>query len=123
NRYRKEGAAYVQPVFAYKRKYGNSITGGYVYRADKRSSFYGVYICGDYTSKRIWGIKQENRLLAAVRQIGVSPQGIASFATDERGNIYVVGYEGMIYQIDFTSAIFEESALTRRSNSAVSGAR
>ena len=106
NRYRKEGAAYTPPVFAYRRKYGNSITGGYVYRGDKQSSFYGVYICGDYTSKRIWGLTQENRKLKTVRQIGLSPQGIASFATDEQGNIYVVGYEGMIYKLDFTSANF-----------------
>jgi putative heme-binding domain-containing protein len=106
NRYRKDGAAYTPPVFAYRRKYGNSITGGYVYRGDKQSSFYGVYICGDYTSKRIWGLTQENRKLKTVRQIGLSPQGIASFATDEQGNIYVVGYEGMIYKLDFTSANF-----------------
>jgi len=106
NRYRKDGAAYTPPVFAYRRKYGNSITGGYVYRGDKQSSFYGVYICGDYTSKRIWGLTQENRKLKTVRQIGLAPQGIASFATDEQGNIYVVGYEGMIYKLDFTSANF-----------------
>jgi putative heme-binding domain-containing protein len=108
NRYRKEGVNYVPPVFAYKRKYGNSITGGYVYRGDKRSSFYGVYICGDYTSHRIWGLTQENRSLKTVRQIGMSPQGIASFATDERGDIYIVGYEGMIYQLDFTGAAFDD---------------
>jgi glucose/arabinose dehydrogenase len=109
NQYRKEGEVYVAPVFAYRRKYGNSITGGYVYRGDKRSSFYGVYICGDYTSKRIWGLTQENRVLKTVRQIGTSPQFIASFGTDEAGNIYVVGYEGMVYKIDFESAVFEAS--------------
>jgi glucose/arabinose dehydrogenase len=108
NRYRKEGCAYVPPVFAYKRKYGNSVTGGYVYRGDKRSSFYGVYICGDYTSHRIWGLKQKERTLQIVRQIGASPQGIASFGTDERGNIYLVGYEGMVYWLDFTVASFDE---------------
>jgi putative heme-binding domain-containing protein len=106
NRYRKEGVAYVPPVFAYRRKYGNSITGGYVYRGDKRSSFYGIYICGDYTSHRIWGVAQEGRVLKTVMQIGTAPQGIASFAEDEQGNLYVVGYEGMIYQIDFTDAVF-----------------
>ncbi len=110
NRYRKEGVDYVPPVFAYKRKYGNSVTGGYVYRGDKRSSFYGVYICGDYTSKRIWGLTQENRSLKSIRQIGTAPQGIASFGTDEQGNIYVVGYEGMVYKLDFTGAVFDESA-------------
>ena len=108
NRYRKEGEIYVPPIFAYRRKYGNSITGGYVYRGDKRSSFYGVYVCGDYTSKRIWGLTQENRSLKTVRQIATSPQFIASFATDEQGNIYVVGYEGMIYKIDFESAVFDQ---------------
>lgn len=104
NRYRKTGATYISPVFAYRRKYGNSITGGYVYRADKASPFYGVYICGDYTSHRIWGVRQENRTLKDVRQIGMSPQNIASFGTDEAGEIYIVGYEGMIYKLDFSNA-------------------
>jgi putative heme-binding domain-containing protein len=108
NKYRKEGASYTPPVFAYRRKFGNSITGGYVYRGDKNSSFYGVYICGDYTSHRIWGVTQENRALKTVRQIAMAPQNIASFAQDEAGNIYVVGYEGMIYRLDFSGARFDE---------------
>ncbi len=107
NRYRKDGVNYVPPVFAYRRKFGNSITGGYVYRGDKRSSFYGVYICGDYTSRRIFGLKQQDRALQVVRQIGTAPQGIASFAIDERGEIYLVGYEGMVYQLDLAGAVFE----------------
>ena len=109
NRYRKDGASYIPPVFAYRRKFGNSITGGYVYRGDKRSSFYGVYICGDYTSHRIFGLKQQDRTLQVVRQIGTAPQSIASFAEDEQGNLYVVGYEGMIYKLDFADAVFEAS--------------
>jgi len=108
NHYRRKEENYVAPVFAYRRKYGNSITGGYVYRGDKHSSFYGVYICGDYTSHRSFGLKQEDRALQIVRQIGTSPQGIASFATDERGEIYVVGYEGMVYQLDLTTTSFDD---------------
>jgi putative heme-binding domain-containing protein len=108
NKYRKEGAAYTPPVFAYRRKFGNSITGGFVYRGDKNSSFYGAYICGDYTSKRIFAIKQENRLLKSVRQIATAPQFLASFGTDEVGNVYVVGYEGMVFKLDFTTARFND---------------
>lgn len=107
NQFRKEGRTYTPPVFAYRRKYGNSITGGYVYRRDKNSSFYGVYICGDYTSKRIFGLTQENGVLKMTRQIGVVPQRLVSFSEDEAGNLYAVGYEGTIYQIDFTEARFE----------------
>jgi len=108
NRYRKEGVTYVPPVFAYRLKFGNSITGGYVYRGDKHSSFYGVYICGDYTSQHIFGLNQQNRALQVVRQIGTAPQGIASFAADERGEIYVVGYEGMVYQLDLSGTNFDD---------------
>jgi putative heme-binding domain-containing protein len=107
NRYRQDGVTYTSPVFAYRRKFGNSITGGYVYRGDPRSSFYGVYICGDYSSRRLFGVRQQDRRLRAVRQIGTAPQGIASFTEDEAGNLYVVGYEGMVYRLDLADAVFE----------------
>jgi putative heme-binding domain-containing protein len=107
NQYRKEGRTFTPPVFAYGRKYGNSITGGYVYRGEKGSSFDGVYLCGDYTSKRIFGVTQEKGVLKSVRQIGTVPQGLVSFGTDEAGRIYVVGFQGMVYLIDFSGARFD----------------
>jgi len=109
NQYRKEGRNFTPPLFAYKRKYGASVTGGHVYRADKQSSFYGVYICGDYISKRIFGLTQEKGVLKTVHEIGRIPQGLVSFGIDEAGHIYAVGYEGMIYQLDFTEARFDET--------------
>jgi glucose/arabinose dehydrogenase len=107
NQFRKEGLTYTKPLFAYRRKYGNSITGGHVYRGDKTSSFYGVYVCGDYNSKRIFGLTQQDGVLKTVRQIGVVSQRLVSFGEDESGNIYAVGYEGTIYQLDFSGARFE----------------
>lgn len=106
NKYRREKVEYVSPIFAYRRKFGNSVTGGYVYRGDPKSSFYGVYICGDYTSHRIWGITHQNRVLNQVFQIATAPMNIASFATDNAGLIYVIGYEGMIYKLDLATASF-----------------
>ena len=108
NQYRKEGRTYTPPVFAYKRKYGNSVTGGYVFRGDPQSSFYGVYVCGDYSSKRVFGLTQENGQLKVARQISRIPQRLVSFGTDEPGNIYAVGYEGMIYQLDFSQSRFDK---------------
>lgn len=108
NQFKKEGREFRPPVFAYWRKYGNSITGGPVYRGDKDSSFYGAYLCGDYTSKRIFAVKQEKGLLKAVRQIGVAPQGLVSFGEDEAGNVYTVGFEGRIYKIDFSETDFDK---------------
>jgi len=94
-------------VFAYPRKFGPSVTGGFVYRANPRSSFYGVCIFGDYESRRIFGLTQQDRVLEKIRQIGAAPQRIVSFGRDAAGELYLVGYEGMIYQIDFERAVFE----------------
>jgi putative heme-binding domain-containing protein len=105
--YRKEGRSFTKPVFAYRRKYGNSVTGGHVYRGDKESTFYGVYVCGDYNSKRLFGITQQAGVAKSARQIGTVPQRLVSFSEDEAGNLYAVGYEGMIYQVDFSGARFE----------------
>jgi putative heme-binding domain-containing protein len=107
NRYRRDGETYVPPVFAYTRKYGVSVTGGYVYRADPASSFYGVYVFGDYESKRIFGLTLKDGALDKVRQIGRAPQRIVSFGRGPRGEIYLLGYEGTIYTIDFSPARFE----------------
>lgn len=67
-----------------------------------------MYLFGDYTSKRIFGMTQENGALKTVRQIGSIPQGLVSFGIDEAGTIYAVGFEGMIYQLDFTGSRFDE---------------
>jgi len=99
DRYRKPGQKYVQPVLSYRRKFGVSVTGGYVYRANKESSYYGVYIFGDFESKRIWAMTQKDRKLVKVRQIGNSPERISSFGIDENGELLVIGYEGSIFRL------------------------
>jgi hypothetical protein len=65
-------------------------------------------VCGDYASKRIFGVTEKHGALKAVRQIGILPQGLVSFGTDEAGRIYAVGYEGTIYLLDFAEARFDE---------------
>jgi putative heme-binding domain-containing protein len=115
--YRKEGVNYVPPVMAYKRKYGNSITGGYVYRGNKQPSFNGVYIFGDFTSKRIFGMTQQDRKLKTARQIGTAPQRIVSFACDAAGEIYVVCFEGMICKLDLSNISFDGPTKTAATES------
>ncbi len=110
NQFRVADRDFVPPVFAYRRKYGNSVTGGYVYRGDRRSSFYGVYVCGDFTSKRIFGVRQSGGVLTAVHQIGTCPQQLVSFGKDNDGNLYAIGYDGMIFRLDFSGSDFGELA-------------
>lgn len=122
--HRKEGAAYASPVFASRRRHGTTMIGGRVYRGDARSSFHGVYVFGDFQSKRIWGLTQERGSLKTIRQLATAPQSIAAFSVDEAGALYVVGYEGMIYQLDFADAKFDgpigDANATREAISAAS---
>jgi glucose/arabinose dehydrogenase len=104
--YRRAGEKFSFPVFAYPHSFGVSVTGGYVYRGKRAPSFEGVYIFGDYETRRLWGLKEVNRRLA-VRELGESPEHLASFGVDEDGEIYVVGYEGTIYELDFSESRFE----------------
>jgi glucose/arabinose dehydrogenase len=107
NKYRREGEHFVPPVFAYTRKYGASVTGGFVYRADPKSSFYGVYVFADYQNFRLFGLTQENRTLKKVRQLAAPKEHPVSLGIDDRGELYMVGYEGTIYKIDLSGAAFD----------------
>jgi glucose/arabinose dehydrogenase len=116
--YRRPGEKFVPPIFAYSRKYGVSITGGYVYRGKSAPDFFGKYICGDFQSRRVWAITQTNRVLAGVVEIGVAPSEIVSFAEDHAGELYVVGYgSGLIYRMEFPSSreTSERSRVNERS--------
>jgi len=105
--YRRAGETFTFPLFAYPHSFGVSVTGGYVYHGRESPSFEGVYIFGDYDTRRVWGLKEHNGRVVAVRELGEAPEHIASFGLDERGEIYVVGYEGTIFRADLSQSKFE----------------
>ena len=51
-------------------------------------------------------LMQEHGVLKTVRQIAKSPQHVVSIGRDNEGELYVVGYEGMIYKMDFRGVTF-----------------
>jgi putative heme-binding domain-containing protein len=106
--YRREGTKFTFPVYAYPHSFGVCVTGGYVYRGSQSPSFDGIYIFGDYETRRVWGMKTQDGKLQSVRELGEAPQHIASFGIDEKGEIYAVGYEGAIYHLDLSKSSFED---------------
>jgi glucose/arabinose dehydrogenase len=97
-----EGAgAYTMPIVEYDHGAGKSVTGGYVYRGQESPALEGVYLYGDFTSGRIWGLRRtsagvENALLA---QTG---RPISSFGEDDAGEIYVVDFSGTVSRLSAT---------------------
>ncbi len=100
--FRSADGKYVSPVFAYPRRFGVSVTGGYVYRGQRAPHLRGSYIFGDFESRRIWALKQKDRQFQEIVEIGRAPSRIVSFAEGIDGELYLVGYDsGTIFHIDF----------------------
>ena len=85
---------------------GCSVTGGYVYRGRKKSSFWGTYIFGDYCTGRIWAFDYNKGKVSNFQNIRKKlkrnsenlPLFISSFGEDSSGELYVVDYLGSIYK-------------------------
>ena len=79
---------------------GVSITGGYVYRGKKIPALRGVYVYGDFQMGTIWGLRCENGKLTAddVLVPADGKRNIPSFAEDSSGELYVVSFDGTIYE-------------------------
>ncbi len=101
-------AGMVDPLLAYGRAFGASITGGYVVR-DVTSPLFGQYVFGDFISGRIWTIAGDGtaqslgsatELTALLDAGGGGALGnIASFGEGANGEIFVVDYGGKVVQL------------------------
>lgn len=101
--YRRSDARYVAPVFSYPRRLGVSVTGGYVYRGGYKA-LDGWYVFGDFESRRIWALREEDRQTAEIVELGRLNSRVVSFNEIPDHEIMVVGYDdGRIYQLDFSS--------------------
>ncbi len=87
------------PAVEYSHREGGcSITGGYVYRGDAIPDLQGVYFFGDYCTGLIWGAYRDASGTWQKTVLYDLDMQLSSFAEDETGELYVVGYGGTIYQ-------------------------
>nr|PZN27772.1 MAG: glucose dehydrogenase [Chloroflexota bacterium] len=92
-------AAFTGPVDEYGHDLGQSVTGGYVYRGASFPALQGVYFFGDFTSGRIWGLRQTGGAWERAELLDTDVY-ISSFGEDEAGELYLTSmYDGTVYQI------------------------
>lgn len=82
----------IDPVFEYDHGDGVSVTGGYVYRGAAMPALEGRYVFADFASRFIWSLEPDGAGGYTREQIEQSSQGVASFAEDAAGELYVVGW-------------------------------
>jgi quinoprotein glucose dehydrogenase len=82
---------------------GKSITGGYVYRGKALPELVGVYVYGDFDTGRIWGVREANGKAVAKGQLIDMKRdrklNIAGFGEDPQGELYILAFDGRIYQL------------------------
>ncbi len=83
------------PIAEYLHPIGFSITGGYVYRGSTYSNMVGYYFFADFSSG-ILGTVDSNGDLTNLGNFG---QNWASFGEDVNGELYLSGFNGVIYKI------------------------
>ncbi|HET6569204.1 MAG TPA: PQQ-dependent sugar dehydrogenase [Rhodothermales bacterium] len=91
------------PVFDYGRDLGACVTGGYVYHGQRAPALSGKYIFADYTSGNVWSLDYKGQQQPTTQIIVDSGLNIPSFGVDQNGELYVLAFDGKIYQ--FTPAL------------------
>ncbi len=85
----------VNPVVALTRAQSACVIGGFVYRADPASAFYGVYLFGDYETRKIYGLilNDDKTTVKEMKSVaGNMPGRISAFGQDASGLIYAAMY-------------------------------
>lgn len=77
-----------------------SVTGGYVYRGNEESKYYGRYFFADYCSDNIWTLRNQGAGLQEEHYGRFPGNSFSSFGEDDTGNLYVAGHtSGNIYRL------------------------
>jgi uncharacterized repeat protein (TIGR03806 family) len=97
-------ASAIDPVAEYSHAQGISITGGFVYRGNQIPALAGRYVFGDFGSGRIWHIARDTPPTLQVTTGFDSGLSIASFAQDQAGEVYVVGYNGTLHRLQASAS-------------------
>jgi glucose/arabinose dehydrogenase len=100
----KRSSAYVWPIFNYAHPYGESITGGYVYRGSEYPALVGTYVYADYVNGWIGGIRRTapdgtKYSTPEKRKLLTTSGNPASFGVDEANELYLVDLKGSVYQV------------------------
>jgi glucose/arabinose dehydrogenase len=91
---------YDAPLVAYSHSLGVAVTGGFVYHGRRVPGLRNIYLYGDYSSGRLWGINSTT-LEPLPNVLLDTPRVISSFGQDQNGEIYLVDYaNGNVYRID-----------------------
>lgn len=89
----------VLPTIEHHHIEARSLTGGLVYRGDRFPELRGVYVYGDYSTGKIWGVRHESGRVTWQQELADTVLQIACFGLDSAGELLIVDHGGGIYAL------------------------
>jgi glucose/arabinose dehydrogenase len=91
--------AYDAPIYEYSHSFGQSITGGYVYRGSQLTCLIGKYIYGDFINGKIWALDYNQGTDVQNEILKDLPYKITSFGEDANKELLICAIEGNIFKL------------------------
>jgi uncharacterized repeat protein (TIGR03806 family) len=116
---RKAGPTpFSKPTVEHPHSEARSLTGGLVYHGKKYPELDGVYIYGDYSTGKIWGVRHDGRRVTWHQELANTRLQITSFGVDAQGEILLTDHrghgEGGLYTLEPTPRDLPPSTFPRR---------
>jgi glucose/arabinose dehydrogenase len=102
---RKPGPDPILPPAAdHSHSEARSMTGGRVYRGTRLPELDGVYVYGDWSTGRVWGVRHDGKKATWHRELVDTPFNITGFGTDHAAELYIIDQaSGGFYRLERTS--------------------
>lgn len=92
---RKAGPTpFVKPTAEHPHSESRSLTGGVVYYGQRYPELRGVYIYGDYSTGKIWGLRHDGTKTLWHRELADSTLAISGFGLDPQGELLICDHRG-----------------------------
>jgi len=101
---RKPGPTpFTKPTIEHSHAEFRSLTGGIVYYGSQLPDLNGVYIYGDYSTGRTWGMRHDGQKVLMHRELARGPHHITAYSQNTRGELLICDHgkagEGGLYTL------------------------
>jgi glucose/arabinose dehydrogenase len=105
------GLNVVPPLYAYPHVGGASVTGGFVYRGSRLPSLVGKYVYADFITDQVWALSWDG-VNPPVNQTLLSQFNVPSFGVDKDNELFLVSFDGNLYELFMTPTPVQTPAAT-----------
>jgi uncharacterized repeat protein (TIGR03806 family) len=117
--HRKPGPTpFSKPAVEHPHSEARSLTGGIVYYGAKHPELQGVYLYGDYSTGKMWGVRHDGTRAVWHRELADTRLQITSFGVDSRGEILITDHRGQgqggLYTLEATPKDLPPSTFPRK---------